>query len=111
MQNGESSTLLLREFEVAFGAIETALHESAQLCSLSHAEAVAVSLGLVKQGDDKPSARHVWERRDGDLTLWFQWRWYDQSHPFSIQPDMNKLKLELRRGTAVLRSAESSYED
>jgi len=32
-------------------------------------------------------------------------------HPFSIQPDMNKLELEMRQGFAVLRRAEASYED
>ncbi len=101
----------LQEFEVAFAAIETALHESARQCTFAHAENVAESFGLLEQGDGKPSARSVWKKTDGDLTLWFQWYFYDQSHPFSIQPDMNKLRLELRRGDNVLRTAESSYED
>ena len=71
-------------------------------CSLTPAESTAELLGLKEQGDGKPSQTHVWERTEGGLSLWFQWHWYDQSHPFSTQPDMNKLKLEMRQGSAVL---------
>ena len=42
---------------------------------------------------------------------WPRTDWHDQSHPFQNLPDMNTLTLELRRGSVVLRSAESSFED
>jgi hypothetical protein len=52
----------------------------------------------------------VWELRDCDRTLRFQWRWYDPSQAFSIRPDINILSLELRHGDQVLRRAEERYE-
>jgi hypothetical protein len=102
---------LLSEFKTAFEAIAQALATAAEQCSFAPAESAAELLGLKEQGNGKPSQTHVWERTEGGLSLWLQWHWYDQSHPFSIQPDMNKLKLEMRRGPAVLRRAEASYED
>jgi hypothetical protein len=102
---------LLREFETVFEAIAQALATAAEQRSVTPAESVAELLGLKDQADGKPSQTHVWERTEGDLSLWLQWHSYDQSHPFSIQPDMNKLKLEMRQGSAVLRRAEASYED
>jgi hypothetical protein len=102
---------LLHEFETVFEAIAQALATAAEQCCVSSAIGVAELLGLKEQGDRKPSATHVWEKTESDLSLWFQWRWHDQSHPFSIQPDMNKLTLELRQGSVVLRRAEGSYED
>jgi hypothetical protein len=102
---------LLREFETVFEAIAQALATAAAQRSVSPAAGVAELLGLKEQVDGKPSATNVWERAEGGLSLWLQWHWYDQSHPFSIQPDMNKLKLEIRQGAAVLRRAEATYED
>jgi hypothetical protein len=98
---------LLTEFE----AIAKALATAAEQCSFGPTVTAAESFGLKEQGDGRPSATYIYERRDGDLCLWLRMHWYDQSHPFSIQPDMNKLRLELRQGSVVLRSAESSYED
>ncbi len=66
---------------------------------------------LIEQGDGNPSQLHVWDRSEKGNTLRFQWRWYDQSKAFSIQPDMNIVSLELRQGDVVLRSAEERYQD
>lgn len=111
MTSEEPRPELLCEFETVFEAIAQTLATAAQQRSVIPAERVAELLGLKEQVDDKSSATQVWERTEGDLSLWLQWHWYDQSHPFSIQPDMNKLKLEMRQGAAVLRRAEASYED
>jgi hypothetical protein len=102
---------LLREFGPAFEAIAQALATSAEQRSVIPAERVAELLGLNAQLNGTPSATHVWERTERGLSLWLQWHWYDHSHPFSIQPDMNKLKVEMRQGAAVLCRAEASYED
>jgi hypothetical protein len=101
----------LRDFKAAFDTIAGALVAAKEQCSFHPAETVAESYGLREQGDGRPSATSIWERREGDLCLWLRTHWYDQSHPFSIQPDMNRLRLELRRGSVVLRSAESSFEN
>lgn len=45
------------------------------------------------------------------VTLWFQQRYYDQSHSFSIQNDMNIMSLQPREGTKIVRKAEERYED
>jgi len=102
---------LRTEFETAFHAIAKTLTTAADERSFAPAVTAAESFGLKEQGDGGPSATYIYERRDGDLCLWLRTHWYDQSHPFSIQPDMNKLRLELRQGSAILCSAESSYED
>jgi hypothetical protein len=82
---------LLREFDVVFEAIAQALKTAAEQRFVTPAESVAELLGLIEQLDGKSSQTHVWERAEGGLSLWLRWHWYDQSHPFSIQPDMNKL--------------------
>ena len=102
---------LLREFDVVFQAIAQALKTAAEQRSVTPAQGAAELLGLKEQGDGKPSQTRVWEKTEAGVSLWLQWHWYDQSHPFSIQPDMNKLKLEMRQGSAVLRQAEASFED
>jgi hypothetical protein len=101
----ESRPELLREFENAFEAIAQTLSTVAAQRSVVPAQCAAELLGLKEQGDGRPSQTHVWERTEGGLSLLLQWHWFDQSHPFSIQPDMNKLKLEMRQGSAVLRRA------
>jgi hypothetical protein len=111
MANEKPSRDPLRDFEAAFETIAKALVTAAEQRSFGPAEIVAESFGLREQGDGRPSATYIYERSEGDLCLWLRTHWYDQSHPFSIQPDMNKLRLELRQGSVVLRSAESSYED
>jgi hypothetical protein len=105
---------LLQEFEASFEAIEKALGTAAEERSFGPAATTAELLGLKEKEDQRHerfSGTHVWERRNGDLCLLLRTRWYDQSHPFSIQPDMNVMSLELRRGSMVLRFAESRYED
>jgi hypothetical protein len=75
------------------------------------ASAEATQHGLVEQGDGKPSQKYIWEGTEGDKTLRFQWRWYDQSHAYRILPDMNVLSVELSQAGKILRSAEERYED
>ncbi|WMT78431.1 hypothetical protein [Bradyrhizobium sp. Ash2021] len=99
------------EFEDAFEAIASAMVRAAKECSASMASAEAERHGLRELGDGKPSQIHVWERSESDTMLRFQWRWYDQSKTFSIQPDMNILSLELRQANAVLQKAEERFED
>jgi hypothetical protein len=102
----------LREFEASFDAVARALVTAKEQCSSAPAEIAAESFGLIEQqGDGRPSATSIWERREGDLCLWLRTHWYDQSGPFQNLPDMNTLTLELRRGSVVLRSAQSTFED
>lgn len=107
----ETRPELLREIQTVFEEIARSLTTAAEQRSFRIAAKVAEHFGLREQKDADPFADHVWERSEGTLSLWFQWRWYDQSRAFSVQPDMNKLRLEMRQGSVVLRSAESSYED
>lgn len=99
------------DFERAFEAIAGAMVRAAKDCSRSTASTEAERNGLIEQGDGKPSQLQVWERSENGNTLRFQWRWYDQSQAFSIQPDMNIMSLELRQGDVVLRRAEERYQD
>jgi hypothetical protein len=108
------SSDLLREFEASFEAIAKALETAEANRSWGPAETAAELLGLTEQMDQRHeefSVAHIWERREGDLCLWLKTHWHDQSHPFQNLPDMNTLRLELRRGSVVLRSAQSSFED
>jgi hypothetical protein len=105
---------LLREFEASFEAIAKVLEIAEEKRSFAPAEIAAQLLGLREQIDQRRegfSATYIWERREGNLCLWLRTHWYDQSQPFQILPDLRKLKLELRQGSVILRSAESSYED
>jgi hypothetical protein len=99
------------DLDTSFDQIAAVLVQSAKQRSASVASLVAERCGLVELGDVKPSQTSVWELRDGDRSLRFQWRWYDPSQAFSIRPDINILTLELRRGDQVLRRAEERYED
>lgn len=99
------------ELEGVFELIAAAMVSAAEGRSVSIASAEAELHGLVAQGDGKPSQSHVWERHENDGTLRFLWRWYDQSGPFSNQPDMNILLLELRLAGVAVRSFEKRYED
>lgn len=102
---------MFTELENAFEAIAEVMKHAARDRSASTASTEAERHGLLDQGDGKPSQLHVWERSEEGMTLRFQWRWYDQSKAFSIQPDMNILSLELRKADALLRSTEERYED
>ena len=101
----------LADFEIAFETITRAMQLASECRSFAPALEAAKTFGLNEQGDGSPSATYIYERSNGNLTLWLRTHWYDQSHPFSSQPDMNKLKLELRRGFAILRFTEASFED
>jgi hypothetical protein len=101
----------LRDFEAAFDAVARALVTAKEQRSSAPAVIAAESFGLIEERDGRPSATSIWERREGDLCLWLRTHWHDPSGPFQNLPDMNTLTLELRRGSLVLRSAQSSFED
>jgi uncharacterized protein YcfL len=102
---------MMIDFERAFEAIAEAMVQSVKQCSVAAASSEAERHGLIEQGDGTPSQTTIWQRTDQDLTLWLRWHWYDKSKPFSIQPDMNVLSLELLQDGKVLRRAEERYED
>jgi uncharacterized protein YcfL len=99
------------DFERAFEAIAEAMMQAAKERSIFIASSEAERHGLSEQGDGKPSQTTVWEKTHQGRTLRFRWHWYDQSRPFSIQPDMNIMSLELREGDNVLQKTEKRYED
>jgi hypothetical protein len=99
------------DFDLAFDQIAAAMNFASRKDGVTPATRVVESHGLIEQGDGKPSQNTVWEKTEGEKSLRFQWRWYDQSQAFSIQPDMNILTLELREGQAVIRKTESRFED
>jgi len=95
----------------AFEEIASALADAEKARLPGAARAAAEQCGLVELGDGKPSQHTVWERHDGEMLLRFEWRWYDQSKAFSIQPDMNILALKLLKDGKVIREVERRYED
>jgi hypothetical protein len=99
------------ELELAYDQIGRAMVDSAKDRSSGAACAEAERLGLTDIGNGKASQKHIWERQEGKQVLRFMWRWYDQSRPFSIQPDMNIMSVELSEGAALLRSCEERFED
>ena len=94
------------EFEVLEEALKRAKVEE------NHWEAakVAVGFNMVEIRPTKGPGT-AGQKDEQGYTLWFQWRYYDQSRPFSLQKDMNILSLELRDGDKVLRRAEERFED
>ena len=86
--------------------MKVAAKEENHLIASSEAE----RYGLASTAPSKPVGE-AWQMIENGLTLWYQWRYYDQSRPFSIQKDMNILSLELREGNTVLRRAEERFED
>ena len=95
----------------AFDIIAPALEAAAKEKSAGAAAAVAERCGVVELGDGKPSQHMIWERADGEAVLRFEWRWYDQSKTFSIQPDMNILALTMRQDGKDERRIEHRCED
>lgn len=95
----------------AYEIIAAALVDAAAKRSAGTASAVASDCGLTELGDGKPSQHTIWERQEGAETLRFEWRWYDQSKAFSIQPDMNILTVTHQADGNVLHRAEQRYED
>jgi hypothetical protein len=96
--------------ERAFESIAEAMREAARNEDYGIASSEAERCGLAEAAATKRPGT-AWQKTYKDLTLWFQWRYYDQSHPFSIQKDINVLSLELRDGNKILRQAEERYED
>ncbi len=101
----------LSDLSAAFDRIAHSLPQAARERSAGLASHAAKQEGLIELGDGSPSQHHIWERRDGEIALRFEWRWYDQSKAFSIQPDMNILSIELRQGDSLLKGASDRYED
>jgi hypothetical protein len=99
------------DFDSAFDDIASAMALASRQDGFTLASRAVEKHGLTEQGDGTPSQVTVWEKTEQGRTLRFQWRWYDQSKAFSIQPDMNVLTLELREGGTVIRRAENRYED
>jgi hypothetical protein len=97
-------------FDKMFDAIAAAMKEAAKEENHSVASEVAEQFGFVKVPPTKPIGS-AWQTVESGFTVWFQWRYYDQSRPFSMQKDMNILSLELREGDKVLRRAEERFED
>ncbi len=97
-------------FERAFRSIAEAMKPAAKEENYRLASAEAERYGLTEKPANKPIGT-AWEKTDQGLTLWFQWRYYDQSRPFSIQKDMNIMSLQLRQGSEILLQAEERYED
>ena len=96
--------------ERAFEYVSDAWQQAAGRGDYQIASSEAQRHGLV----ETPVAKllgTVWQRTDQNLILWLQWRYYDQSRPFSIQKDMNVLSLELRDANKILRQADERYED
>jgi hypothetical protein len=99
------------DLDHAFDRIAEAMKRAAAACSHRVAADEAQLHGLVEQGSGRASTKYIWERSEGDKTLRFQWRYYDQSHAYRTYPDMNVLSVELSEAGKVLRSAEERYED
>lgn len=70
----------------------------------------ALRIGLAEVSPSRPPGQ-AWQVTEGGFTVWFQWRYYDQSSPFSPQKDMNILSLELRKEGQILRGIEERFED
>ncbi|MDA9409996.1 hypothetical protein [Bradyrhizobium sp. CCBAU 45384] len=99
------------KIDATFDQIASAMIFAANHRNVANVEQALNQSGFTQLGDGTPSQKTIWEKHEDGKTLWFQWRWYDQSQAFSIQPDMNILSLELRDGNIVLRRAEERYED
>ena len=102
--------------EEDFELLAKAIKVSEQQKSSGHAQATAERCGLVKclepeSGKPNFSPRWGWEKKVGDRTLYYEWRFYDQSKPFSIRPDMNIMTVELRQDRKIVRHAEGRFED
>src|SRR5215472_9803122 len=89
-------------FEEMFEAIAAAMKIAAEKEDRGIASSEAVRFGMTEVPPRKPIGT-AWEIAEGGLKLWFQWRYYDPSHAFSVQKDINILSLELREGDKVIR--------
>ena len=110
VEMGEHSGETRDRFEKIFDTIGTAMKTAAKEENHLFAADEAKRFGLVSTVPSRGPGE-AWQIVEDGFTLWFQWRYYDQSRPFSIQKDMNILSLELREGDKVLRRAEERFED
>jgi hypothetical protein len=99
------------DFDAAYDEIAAAMEAANKHDGHSAADRAVARCGLLEKSDSTASQISVYERTEGDKTLRFKSRWYDQSKAFSIQPDMNVLTLELCSGATVVRQKEFRYED
>jgi hypothetical protein len=106
----EHSNATRARFETIFDTIASAMKTAAKEENHLIASSEAERYGLAGTAPTKHIGE-AWQMVEKGLTLWFQWRYYDQSRPFSMQKDMNILSLELREGDMVLRRAEERFED
>lgn len=95
----------------AYDALVDAIGLSVKLKVHSPATNMAVTVGLVELGDGKPKQKYDYERHEGDQSLYFQWRWYDQSQAFSYRPDRNILSVTLKKDGVVQKSHSDDFED
>jgi hypothetical protein len=107
--NDESRRAQAR-FEEMFEAIARAMKVAAGNADHSAASSVAEELGL-KETSSSASTGSAWQTTASGFTLWFGWRYFDQSHSFRVEKDMNILALELREGDKILRKTEERFED
>jgi hypothetical protein len=97
-------------FEEMFDAIAAAIEVAAGKEDHSIASSVAERFGLIETASSAPTGT-AWQTMASGFTLWFQWRYYDQSNSFSVHKDMNILSLELRDGDKTCRQAQQRFED
>jgi hypothetical protein len=109
-ETAENVRVTRARFEQIFESISFAMKAAAEQENRSIASSEAERFGLLSTVPSRPPGE-AWQTTKSGLTVWFQWRYYDQSGPFSLQKDMNILSLELREGDNVVRRAEERFED
>lgn len=111
MGHEESDALAIRaRFGQTFDLIAEKMKLAAEAEDHRIASLEAERHGLIETVPTKPIGT-AWQKTERGITLFLQWRYYDQSRPFSMHKDMNILSLELREDGAILRQAEERYED
>jgi hypothetical protein len=102
----ETRIRLEQEFQIIAEAMKKAVIET----NHSFASEEAVRFHMTETAPSKPIGT-AWQKIENGRTLRLQWRYYDQSRPFSVQKDMNILSLELREGDQILKQTEERFED
>ena len=110
MAEGSDDTGATRaRLEQMFEAIAKAMESAASKANHSVASSVAEGLGLKEVPYKSTGA--AWEATESGLTLRLEWHYFDQSHSFRVQKDMNILSLELREDDNTIRKSEERFED
>ena len=101
------------DFDAAFQSIKEAMAIAAKATDSRLASAEAERLGLIEKRDrSRVTTKWEWRRIEGNRTLVFRWRSYDETKPFSpILADINVLSLELTEDGKVMRASEQRFED